>query len=260
MGIFDFLKGKSKTEEETVAVKPASTSSNPKTEEAVIEVKGLPVKSKAAEGQTITDIDGNVYTTVKIGKQVWTVENLKTTKFNDGEEIPIWSSYANDNKLPAYCWYGNNMSNKEKYGALYNWYAVNTGKLSPKGWHVPTDAEWTELEKYLIANGYNWDGSKEGNKIAKALAAKTNWNSHNDLGTIGNGLSKNNDSGFSAIPGGYLNIDGSFDNQNEWGRFWSATNDGAMNACQCDLNYFSEHMYKGSADAQLGFSVRLLRD
>ena len=86
----------------------------------------------------------------------------------------------------------------------YITYAVNMGKISPKkGGRVPTDADWTKLEEYLIANGYNWDGSKEGNKIAKALAAKTDWESYTEAVTPGNALSKNNASSFSALPGGF---------------------------------------------------------
>lgn len=95
---------------------------------------------------TVTDVDGNVYTTVKIGNQTWTVENLRVTKFNDGTEIPPITDGTAWNAIttPGYCWYKNNMTdNKTVYGALYNWYAVNTGKLAPAGWHVPTDAEWT---------------------------------------------------------------------------------------------------------------------
>jgi uncharacterized protein (TIGR02145 family) len=216
--------------------------------------------------EVFIDIDGNTYHTIKIGKQVWTVENLKTTKYNDGTAIPLvsdkgtWSSY-NDDKKHAYCWYNDDKSKNEKYGALYNWYAVNTGKLAPKGWHVPTDAEWTELEEYLIANGYNWDGSKEGNKIAKALAAKTDWNSDNDSGKIGNDLGKNNRSGFSALPGGCRNDDGSFSYVGKYGHWWSATERDASRAYYRYLYYFLEHLTRSGYDGKgCGFSVRLLRD
>src|SRR5674476_633708 len=101
---------------------------------------------------TVTDIEGNVYHTVKIGTQTWMVENLKTTKYKDGTAIPL----VTDNKVwinlptPAYCWYDNDATTyKNTYGALYNWYAVNTGKLAPTGWHIPTDAEWTTLQNYV---------------------------------------------------------------------------------------------------------------
>ena len=101
---------------------------------------------------TITDVEGNVYNTVTIGTQTWLVENLRTTKYNDGTSIPIITdSYSwPDMTSAAYCWYNNDISNKNTNGALYNWYAVNSGKLAPSGWHIPSDAEFTILENYLI--------------------------------------------------------------------------------------------------------------
>jgi uncharacterized protein (TIGR02145 family) len=153
---------------------------------------------------SVTDADGNVCHAIQIGSQVWTVENRWTTKLNDGTQIPHvtdggrWSFLT----TPGYCFYGNttNTSDKTKYGVLYNWSAVNTGKLAPAGWHVPSDSEWDTLQNFLIANGYNYDGTRTGNKIAKAMAAKTDWNSFVSAGAIGNDLSKNNASGFSALP------------------------------------------------------------
>ena len=98
-------------------------------------------------------------------------ENLKTTKFKDGTPIPDvtdetdWAGLS----TPGYCWHNNNIDNKNTYGALYNWFTVSTGNLCPSGWHVATHDEWTTLVDYLIANGYNYDGTTTGNKIAKAL-------------------------------------------------------------------------------------------
>jgi uncharacterized protein (TIGR02145 family) len=154
------------------------------------------------------------------------VENLKTTKYNDGTSIPfvsdttVWSNLT----TPGYCWYNDDFSNKELFGALYNWYAVNTGKLAPAGWHVPTVADWTTLQDYLIANGYNWDGTTTSNKIAKAMAAQTDWSTSTKTGSIGNDLSKNNTSGFSALPGGHRYYNGYFGfSQLDFGNWWSAT-------------------------------------
>ncbi|MBT5269507.1 MAG: hypothetical protein HOL70_08685, partial [Candidatus Marinimicrobia bacterium] len=103
--------------------------------------------------ETVTDIDGNVYETVKIGDQIWMAENLKVTHYRDGSAITqvtdntAWSNLSTE----AYCIYDNNASNEvDTYGALYNWYAVSDGRnIAPEGWHVPTDAEWKELEMYL---------------------------------------------------------------------------------------------------------------
>ena len=124
---------------------------------------------------TVTDIEGNVYPTVALGTQVWTTVNLRTTTYNDGVKIPLVTDTAAWANLttPAYCFYGNTTvaADKVKWGALYNGYAVELEKLAPVGWHVATDADWTQLQTYLIANGYNYDGSTTGNKIAKALAA-----------------------------------------------------------------------------------------
>lgn len=216
---------------------------------------------------TLTDADGNVYTAVTIGNQVWTVENLRTTKYNDGAPIPLVTDRSEwvacgDSSRPACCWYENDNSNKEKYGVLYNWYAVNSGKLAPKGWHVPSDSEWTELEKYLIKNGYNWDKTKEGQKIAKSMAAKTDWASNDDSGTIGNDLSKNNRSGFSALPGGFRLDRGYFYDIGCHGYWWTTTEYNASfvwrRALYNDkINLIRNHgtLQKGS-----GFSVRLMRD
>ena len=121
-------------------------------------------KKESDEADTVTDIDGNVYKTVVIGTQTWLAENLRTTKYNDGTQIPNvtaksqWDNLTTD----AYCWYNNDPATyKATYGALYNWYAVNTGKLCPTGWHVPSDAEWTTLTDFLGGEGYAGGKLKE---------------------------------------------------------------------------------------------------
>lgn len=216
-------------------------------------------------GPTVTDADGNVYTSIVIGTQTWTVENLRTTKYNDGTAIPgpiFTASQWNNLTTPAYSWYADSTgaAYRQKWGALYNWHAVNTGKLAPAGWHVPTDAEWTTLENYLIANGYNWDGTTSLNKIAKSLAAQTDWLSNTSAGATGNNLSKNNSSGFSALPGGYRGSLGYFNSQGYDGYWWSATGYDVSRAFSrylyCDL----ENLLRGYDSRGCGFSVRLLRD
>ena len=110
---------------------------------------------------SITDTDGNVYTSVAIGTQVWMVENLKTTKYNDNSAIPLVTDNTAWGNLSTsgYCWYSNDIANKTAYGALYNWYAVNTSKLCPTGWHVPIDAEWKILERNLGMNNSDADAT-----------------------------------------------------------------------------------------------------
>lgn len=161
----------------------------------------------------VTDYDGNIYSTVQIGNQVWTVENFRGTHYNDGMEIPevIDPNEWCDLTSGARCYYDNDSEQyAEKYGALYNWFAVYTGKLAPEGWHVPTVAEWMELKKYLIANGYHYDGSTRGNEIGKSLAAKTDWRPSTYEGDVGNDMPSNNRTGFTAFPGGCRRNDGMF--------------------------------------------------
>jgi uncharacterized protein (TIGR02145 family)/uncharacterized repeat protein (TIGR02543 family) len=214
----------------------------------------------------IKDIDGNIYDTVVIGTQTWMVQNLRTTRYNDNNPITHITNDAtawSNNTAGAYCFYGNNIdaAYKEKWGALYNWYAVvNPSKLAPDGWHVPTNAEWEILQNYLIANGYNWDGTTTDNKIAKSLAAKTDWDASSTTGAPGNNSSINNRSGFSGLPGGKRTPD--FTNLSTEGYWWSATENGASSYAisRTLFNYF-EGMYNGYLFSKsCGFSVRLVRD
>lgn len=173
---------------------------------------------------TVTDADGNVYHTITIGTQTWMVENLKVTKYNDGTPIPnvteamAWFSQITG----AWCNYNNNETNDSIYGKLYNWYAVNTGKLAPAGWHIPTDTEWITLKNYVIAN-FSTSGS-----VAKALAAKTDWQATTDNDevtedAVGNDLTKNNSTGFTALPGGMRDSHGHFDCISKTSYWWSYT-------------------------------------
>lgn len=166
----------------------------------------------AQEGsESVKDVDGNEYKTVKIGTQVWMRENLGTTKYNDGSPIPNVTDDTQWVKLTtgAYCWYGNDAAmQKEPYGALYNWYAVETGKLCPAGWHVSSDEEWTVLMDYL--GGY----AKAGGKLREA--GTTYWRSPNKGAT--------NSSGFTALPGGHR-MDGKFWMLTGSGWWWTSTHD-----------------------------------
>lgn len=212
-------------------------------------------------GDPVTDIDGNVYHTVKIGTQTWMVENLKTTKYNDGTNIPYvtdptaWSTL----RTPGYCYYDNDSLNKYTYGALYNWYTINTGKLAPTGWHEPTDADWSTLINHLIAHGYNYDGTTTGNKIAKSLAATTGWSTYNN-GAVSKDLSKNNTSGFAGLPGGYRYNYGTFVDIGSSGGWWSSTEYSMDDAWYRSLYYTNSNVGRNYSYRQCGFSVRCLRD
>jgi uncharacterized protein (TIGR02145 family) len=190
------------------------------------------------------DADNNYYGTVRIGDQIWMLENLKTTNYNDGTVIPYstdsttWAKSVNG----SYCWYNYDITNKDVYGALYNWHSVGTSKLAPTGWHVAYDEEWTEMENYLIANGYNYDGTTTGNKIAKSLASTSLWQreirSDTTIGSIANNLFLNNSSGFSAVPGGCLYQQFDSDNQLNGGyetNWWTASAQNANEAWSRDL-------------------------
>ena len=195
-------------------------------------------------GNIVTDIDGNIYHTVTIGTQTWMVENLKTTRYNDGTAIPLvtdntaWAALT----TPGYCWYNNDAATyKNTYGALYNWYTVNTGNLAPNGWHVATDAEWTVLTTFLGGENVAGGPLKE--------AGTTHWGSTNTGAT--------NATGFSALPGGFRNSNGgSFSFIGYNGYWWLSTAYDAASSwvrhMSCDLAAVGR-LYSNDA---YGFSVR----
>jgi uncharacterized protein (TIGR02145 family) len=163
----------------------------------------------------LTDQDGNTYKIVTIGTQVWMAENLKTTRCNDNTPIPLVADSVKWISLntPGYCWYDNDANaNRATYGALYNWYAINTGKLCPKGWHVPSNEEWITLRTYL--------GGEEiaGGKMKET--GTSHWQSPN--------AGASNQSGFTALPGGVRGIvgtgnKGKFGGQGTNCSWWSTT-------------------------------------
>lgn len=223
------------------------------------------------EAASVKDIDGNVYPIVKIGNQTWMAENLRVTKLNDGTPIPAepnantWATLTS----PAYSAYSNTEANLTKYGALYNWFAVNSGKLCPTGWHVPTVQEWTEMKTYLAANGYNYDGSittqsnQIGNKIGKALATTSGWTSSSKIGAVGNTdfADARNKSGFSASPGGYRNVLGQFLNVNTHGYWWTTSGgrDGSA-ATYIGIYYDEAYVWYYEIGQKAGVSCRCVKD
>jgi uncharacterized protein (TIGR02145 family) len=206
------------------------------------------------QAQTVKDIDGNIYKNVKIGTQVWMTENLKTMKYNDGTSITLVTDEKAWNALttPAYCWYKNDAAaNKNKYGALYNWYTVSTNKLCPRGWHVPTNEEWRILTTYL--GGENIAGGKLKEK------GTIHWENPNTGAT--------NESGFTALPGGERKYDGAFDNSGSNvgffrsnGCWWSSTEQYAFNAYYLRLYSSLSNVYNSLSVKQSGYSVRCMKD
>lgn len=188
-------------------------------------------KDKPAEVTTgtVTDIEGNVYKTVKIGTQWWMAENLRTTHLNDNSSMFLVSAsntWADpNNAVPMVCYYDNFAGSLDKYGILYNGYAAADPKLAPAGWHVATDADWNTLQDYLIAQGYNYDGSTIDNKIGKSLASTTDWTSYPNTGTVGNDPASNNKSGFNGLPGGARGVGGTYFDIESSAYFWTSTED-----------------------------------
>lgn len=148
-----------------------------------------------------TDIrDEEVYKWIEIGNQIWMTENLRY-KFGEYSEPDNWK-YLMDNDNNAAYSYSYNNEEFENYGIYYTYAAAI--KACPDGWHLPNDNEWSELADYLIKNGFNYDKTTSGNKIAKSLSSKSNWESTSGSGRPGDKLVKNNKSGFNAQPGGCL--------------------------------------------------------
>jgi uncharacterized protein (TIGR02145 family) len=201
---------------------------------------------KESDKNSITDIEGNVYKTVTLGTQTWIAENLKTTRYNNGTPISNITADAAWELLAtgAYCWYNNDISKKDIYGALYNWHAVNTGKLCPTGWHVPTDDEWTSLTNYL--GGENVAGGKLKEE------GTAHWVSPNDGAT--------NQTGFAALPGGLRGYYGPFYNIGEIGNWWSSTEEVTGYAWCRVLWYDYAGLGRSNPYETAGYSVRCLKD
>jgi uncharacterized protein (TIGR02145 family) len=213
---------------------------------------------------TITDIDENVYFTVTIGDQIWMAENLKTTKYNNGDPIGTTSPATKDlttESDPKYQWaYDGDEANAAIYGRLYTWFAVTDSRnLCPTGWRVPTNEEWTILTDYLINNGYGYGGS--GIDIGKSIAATTGWLDYGTPGTIGNDPASNNSSGFTTHPGGVRTNTGIFSGVPYISLWWSATEwTGSSSAWQRSLDYRVDFVNSGGNDKKDGFSIRCLKD
>ena len=221
---------------------------------------------------TIFDYDSNIYNTVQIGNQCWMKENLRSVHYSNGVVVPAGtgSSFTIGYRYVP----NNDESNVATYGYLYNWPAVMNGSASsvsnpsgvqgicPLGWHVPSDAEWTQLTNYVSSQSQYVCGNNSSS-IAKALADTTGWNSYTSTCTVGNNLSANNATGFSAFPaGGYYYYDG--DNYyyfGGWTFFWSSTDYDLHNVWGRELNYsYAAMVREHSYDKNWGLSVRCIRD
>lgn len=193
---------------------------------------------------TVTDIDGNTYNTVKIGNQCWTVENLKTTKYNDGTLIPTGLSNTEwkNTTLGACCSYSNSAGNNNTYGKLYNWYAVNTDKLAPVGWHVSTNDDWITL----------YDNLGSGSEASPKMKATNLWSTPND---------NTNSSGFTALPGGQRFQNGTYGLIGSDAFFWTAETYNSYSAWYRSLDsYIGSGGDVGNADNNDGYSIRCVKN
>jgi uncharacterized protein (TIGR02145 family) len=197
---------------------------------------------------SVADIDGNTYKTITIGTQTWMAENLRTTKYNDGTSIPLvtddidWGVVSD----PGYCWYDNDAATfKNICGALYNWHVVKTGKLAPAGWHVPSDAEWTILTSFL--GGVYGAGGK------MKETGNTHWLSPNTGAT--------NETGFTALPGGYRSRLG-FTYSGNYFVSWTSVEDNTdtIFARHASMHYDNDEVEISETAKWYGLSVRCLKD
>jgi len=203
------------------------------------------------EYDQVIDMDENVYHSVTIGSQVWLKENLKTIKFNDNTSIPNLKEdvdWANTFS-PAYCWYYNIVDRTSDKGILYNWYAVNTKKLCPVGWHVPSDQEWKDLEIYIgmkDVDSLNWRGK------GLATSLKTNHDWH-EPGT--------DDYGFSALPSGFRSAsNGHFEEYDQQADWWCDDEQDFDYALRRGIVIYRDDIYRNSCPKNNGISVRCIKN
>jgi len=196
---------------------------------------------------TVKDIDGNVYHTVTIGTQVWMVENLKVSKYRNGDPIPNITDTTEWYKLStgAYCYYENNASYSSTYGKLYNWYAVKDSRnLAPEGWRVATDADWTILTDLLGIIGYAGDKLKEKGIV--------HWNDPNTGAT--------NETGFTALPGGERTSSGTFEFIGKTGFWWTSTENNTYYSYYRSMFNLYNYVNRVYIPINYGLSVRCIKE
>lgn len=230
---------------------------HPETYGNQFQVKIIADDSNFEKGK-VTDNDGNVYITIKIGNQWWMAENLSVTHYQNGEAIPNVTDGATWGGLTtgAYCNYNNDISYVATYGRIYNWYAVDDNRgLAPEGWHVPTDDEWKELEMYVgmsqsQANDEGWRGTVEGGMLKETGVG--HWYSPNN-GAI-------NSSGFTALPGGWRWASNGFWSMGYDGYWWSSSEYNDSYAWYRFLDYYYIQVYRTDLDKKDGFSIRCVKN
>jgi uncharacterized protein (TIGR02145 family) len=197
--------------------------------------------SGATQAVTVTDIDGNVYKTVKIGNQLWMAENLKTTRYRNGDPIPNVADNTEWENLTTGAYSTYNLS----YGRLYNWYAVSDGRnVCPAGWHIPSKTEWEQLSSFLGGTAVAGGKMKE--------AGYSHWNSPNTGAT--------NESGFTALGGGARSSNGLFNNFGYTALWWCSTPDLSKYAWAWFVNSDNTSLNTGVDYNTGGYALRCLKD
>lgn len=202
----------------------------------------------------VTDVEGNNYDSIAIGSQIWMTENLRVTKYRNGEsilksEVAKWLD-SETGELYTYetgdcCTYDYDEENVDTHGCLYNWYAVNDSRqIAPLGWHVPSIAEWNVLFNFLGGELIVGDKLKE--------IGFNNWGSRK--------IGADNSSGFSALPSGYRGFVGTFKGLNYYCYWWAATEFDSMRSWFCYLSYGNKYVTIKNDLKCYGFSVRCVRD
>lgn len=212
-------------------------------------IDSLKFKPSPKQLPTVTDIDGNVYHYITIGTQTWMVENLRTTRYRNGDVIGTTTTSNQDIKdetAPKYQWPANGNENLiPQYGRLYTGYAATEERnIAPEGWRVANAADWQVLVRYLQANGYNYDLTSAENKIAKSMAATSGWAASSTVGSPGKNPETNNKSGFTAYPAGWRTRTGSFQYVGTQAIWWAISPEklayeSGINIVNTDINYQS---------------------
>ena len=195
----------------------------------------------------VKDIDGNSYNIITIGTQEWLLENLKTTRYQNGEAIAMVTDDNQWNSLStgAFCNYENDAGYGSTYGHLYNWYAViDSRNICPKGWHVPTDEEWDILTSFLGGDVVAAGKMKE--------STATFWVSPN--------VGATNESGFTALPAGYRSVKGEFHSLGSYTFLWSSTGYGSETAWCRFFQNANDQIDRIDNYKAFGFSVRCVKD
>ncbi len=202
----------------------------------------------------VRDADGNPYHTVTVGQQIWLSQNLRTTRYRNGDEIPCigdnirWSSL----ETGAYCRYGNDIAHTEPYGLLYNWHAVSDIRgLAPEGFRVASSKDWDTLFSHLSSSGAN---------TVTALAADFGWPASPLPGTPGHDPTGNNSTRFTALPGGFRDLSGGYGHLGRHGNWWTSDAQGTHYAWYRCLFAGYARWFQFNNHKNNGFSVRCVRD